>query len=522
MIGSNWAIGFAAGFALLAQLTTGHAETTAPVPGKYLSTADHKSFPQLQQTFTSGEEVTRACLSCHTEAARQIQKTTHWTWSWVNPATGQQLGKWNVINDFCTSVQTNMVHCAECHVGYGFKDANFDFTSQQNVDCLICHDTTGRYQKDPNNYGNPLKSINLAMIAQNVGPTKRANCGDCHFRGGGGDGAKHGDLNSSLEDPDKALDVHMDAKGLNFTCSTCHQTSGHQVPGSRYAPTAADRGGAHIRGEHEDGNPTTCQACHGQAPHTLAKLNDHTDKVACQTCHIPAYARGGQATQMTWDWSAAGERGPDGKLFVKSNDDGYPLYDTTKGAFTWQENVVPKYIWFNGTVRYTLPDEKVDKRHEPIPINSFDGSPTDGKSRIWPVKLFSGRQAFDPVNRTLVTTHLAGGDPDAFWTYVNWEKAVTAGMAGADRPFSGKIDFISTTMLWPITHMVAPKEQALACRDCHTSNGRLEEISGIYIPGRGRDHLHWLDLAGWGFAGLALLGVLLHALVRFVSYKRRA
>ena len=49
--------------------------------------------------------------------------------------------------------------------------------------------------------------------------------------------------------PDKELDVHMDASGLDFTCGTCHKTSSHEVPGSRYTPTAMDKGGAHIRGK---------------------------------------------------------------------------------------------------------------------------------------------------------------------------------------------------------------------------------------------------------------------------------
>ena len=41
-------------------------------------TADHKKFEVLQQDFKSGPEVTRACLGCHTEAARQVMKTQHW------------------------------------------------------------------------------------------------------------------------------------------------------------------------------------------------------------------------------------------------------------------------------------------------------------------------------------------------------------------------------------------------------------------------------------------------------------
>jgi len=76
-----------------------------------------------------------------------------------------------------------------------------------------------------------------------------------------------------------------------------------------------DKGGAHMRGKEDKSNPATCQACHGLSPHKdsgmAAKLNHHTDKIACQTCHIPAIARGGVATKMSWDWSTAGRQADD-------------------------------------------------------------------------------------------------------------------------------------------------------------------------------------------------------------------
>ena len=135
----------------------------------------------------------------------------------------------------------NYPFCTSCHVGYGWKDNNFDFSAQDNVDCLVCHDTTGRYKKPagfaghvltkdtefPPGSGKILKGIDLSSIAQKVGKTRRETCGACHFYGGGGDGVKHGDLDSSLDAPNKSLDVHMDVKGNNFTCATCHQTSSH-------------------------------------------------------------------------------------------------------------------------------------------------------------------------------------------------------------------------------------------------------------------------------------------------------
>ena len=496
------------------------------------STADHGKFKALDRDFDSGPEVTKACLSCHTEAAKQIHKTQHWKWEFINPESKQVLGKKHVINNFCTSVASNYAACASCHVGYGWRDDKFDFGVEENVDCLVCHDATGKYRKPggfaglpvtrdtefPPGSGKIVKGINLREIAHKVGPTKRTTCGACHFNGGGGDGVKHGDLDSSLEAPDKNLDVHMDAKGLNFTCATCHQTGGHQVPGSRYAPTAMDKNPAHIRGKQETTNPATCQACHGQAPHKLARLNTHTTRIACQTCHIPAFARGGLPTKMSWDWSTAGKMGPDGKPMTVKNDDGYDTYMSIKGDFVWKENVKPEYIWFNGTVKYTLMGDKIEKSDKPVQINRFEGSADDGKSMIWPIKLFRGKQVYDPVNKTLVVTHLAGSDDTAFWKNMKWEKAVTTGMAAVHADFSGKVDFIETESMWPITHMVAPKEKALGCAECHDKNGRLAAIRGIYMPARDNNAL--LDGIGWVIVFLTIFAVVGHGAMRVVTRRQ--
>ncbi len=102
------------------------AETAMPAS---TSTADHGSFKVLQQNFKSGPEVTRACLGCHTEAAKQVHKSKHWTWEFLNPETGQRLGKKHVINNFCTAVPSNYEFCTACHVGYGWKDQNFDWSA---------------------------------------------------------------------------------------------------------------------------------------------------------------------------------------------------------------------------------------------------------------------------------------------------------------------------------------------------------------------------------------------------------
>ena len=248
-------------------------------PLKLSTTADHSKFKELQREFKTGPELTRACLSCHTEAAGQIHRTKHWKWEYLNPDTGQTLGKKTIVNNFCISIASNYASCTSCHVGYGWKDAKFDFTSQENVDCVVCHDTTGNYRKPPGLAGNVvttdtefppgsgkiLKAIDLTKIAQKVGKTSRDTCGACHFNGGGGDGVKHGDLDSSMAAPDKELDVHMDAAGLDFTCATCHKTSSHDVAGSRYTPTGQGcEGSAPARRQPPAATPPP--ACRAMAP----------------------------------------------------------------------------------------------------------------------------------------------------------------------------------------------------------------------------------------------------------------
>lgn len=57
------------------------------------STADHGEFEVLQKEFKSGEEVTEACLSCHTEASDQVMHSIHYNWDYKHPETGQTLGK---------------------------------------------------------------------------------------------------------------------------------------------------------------------------------------------------------------------------------------------------------------------------------------------------------------------------------------------------------------------------------------------------------------------------------------------
>lgn len=442
------------------------------------ATVDHTKLPALQGPFATPQDVTKACLSCHAEAANQIMHTTHWTWEFVNETTGQTVGKETLINNFCISIQSNEARCTSCHVGYGWKDKNFDFTAQESVDCLVCHDTTGKYKKFPTGAGLPVSESkefpagsgtiwqppDLVNIAKNVGLTSRQTCGACHFYGGGGDEVKHGDLDSSLVNPSFELDVHMSAEGENFTCTTCHMTADHEIAGSRYSMDIEQWNG--------------CEDCHGEDPHPLDTLNEHAKKVACQTCHVPEFARGGIPTKMTWDWSKAGQLNSEGKPIVTKDETGHVIYDGQKGEFTYGADVVPEYVWFNGQVQYTLAGEEIDPTGI-VSINKFLGGKDDAQSKIWPVKRFEAMQPYDIVNNTLVIPHLFGSDESAYWGNYDWNNAITYGMEYAGLPYSGQYGFVATEMYWPITHMVAPAEEAVTCQECHTAEGGRLDFAAL-------------------------------------------
>lgn len=489
-------------------------------------TADHSAHPILQQEFKSPEEVTKACLSCHNEAAHQVHQTIHWTWK--DPADGEGLMGKNglTLNNFCISIHSNEPRCTSCHVGYGWKDASFDFSSEEKVDCLVCHDRTGTYKKFPTKAGYPVKEAtkfgkktfvppDYRLISASVGRPSRENCGVCHFFGGGGDAVKHGDLDSSLFNPSRDLDVHMNAEGSNFNCQRCHTTEAHFISGRTYKQAAFTERKSLI--EDDLVKLISCESCHTEKPHRSGhKANDHTDKVACQTCHIPAFARV-IPTKMQWDWSQAGRK-KNGKPYKVKGETGKPSYDTKKGSFVWEKDVVPEYFWYNGRMDYLLLTDTIDATRV-VKLNRVLGDKDDADSRITPFKVHRGKQPYDKGNSTMAVPHLFGKDQSAYWKSYDWNQAIAAGMQAAKLDYSGEYGFVETEYHYPITHMVAPAENSLRCVDCHVEQGRLAALSGFYMPGRDRQPL--VDTIGWLAVAFALLGVAGHGLMRLVSGKKR-
>ncbi len=414
---------------------------------------NHQSLISLTDA-TKPQEITAQCLSCHPAVGESVLHSAHWKWAGLSPNTHghehrNDLGKKQVINNYCIHVGSNLERCTMCHIGYGWKDDSFDFSDAGNIDCLICHDTTGMYKKAPPGAGYPVEGIDLNTVAKNVGHPDRDNCGACHFYGGGGDGVKHGDMDSSLSHPSPELDVHMGK--LGFLCQDCHVTESHQIAGACQAIPAQE-------------GRVSCENCHTSKPHNGSNwlnqhLNDHSESLACQTCHIPQFARG-NPTKMEWDWSQAGQDRPE------ENDSlGKPGFAKMKGSFIWGKNVSPSYIWDNGkNERYVLGDRIAE--NSITVLNRPLGDISDPKARIAPFKIHKATQISDAVHKYLIVPNLWKG----YWKHYDWDQASKDGMKSVGLEYSGKYEFVQTSMYWKINHQVAPKEKALSCYQCHESS----------------------------------------------------
>jgi octaheme c-type cytochrome (tetrathionate reductase family) len=476
---------------------------------KFVASVDHSKFTQLQKPFKRPQDVTLECIGCHNGRAAEVMKSSHWLWEREEfiPGHGiRAVGKKNILNNFCIGTSGSHQSCNKCHIGYGWGDnEDFSFDKPENVDCLACHDNSNTYVKGSGKAGYPDSSVDLNKVARNVGLPMRANCGTCHFFGGGGNNVKHGDLEKSLFEPLRTIDVHMGTDGADMQCIACHSAEKHQMKGKSYSLSSMNR------------NRTECETCHTAIPHKDDILNRHTYKVACQTCHIPRYAKVNK-TKVYWDWSTAGKLN-NGEPYEEKDSTGYDSYLSIKGSFVWGNNLKPEYIWSNGTAGHYLLGDTA--RTQPVMLNDLRGSYDDPDAKIIPVKIMRGKQPYDPVNGTIIQPKLfaAQKGEGGFWQDFNWESASREGMKLVGLPFSGKTEFIETEMVWPVNHMVSPKTETVKCNECHTrEDSRLAKLTDFYLPGRDRSAS--IDGIGGAVIGLSLVGVAVHAGFRIILSRR--
>jgi len=434
-------------------------------------------------------EGTKSCLNCHGKMADEVLETAHFKWegtaSNIEGFEGEIHGKNDILNNFCIAIPSNEGRCTQCHAGYGYANQNFDFGETENIDCLVCHDQTATYAKAPTTAGLPAPTVDLDLVAQSVamngGQPTIDNCIDCHAKAGGGDNVKHGDLSMSLVDTTRDFDVHMGTDGGNLECVACHQVQrdvdgnmlSHGIGGMPYHSV-------------DEGDMKQCDDCHGELNniHTgtsveLVFSNNRHQRLACQVCHIPTFARN-TSTKVEWYWETAGQ---DIVPVPTDPATGRPTYDKKKGDFVWANNVRPELRFFNGKYTKMLIGANDTYVAEPAILAEPVGDYTDMSAMIYPFKKMIGNQVADVVNNRIMVPHLFGGagGPNAYWGTYDWDLAIQDAAAITQQPYtSGDFGFVETEMYLSVNHEVAPKEQAWGmdsdCGDCHLS-GQIDWIA---------------------------------------------
>jgi hypothetical protein len=422
-------------------------------------------------------EGTRTCLTCHLSEAQDMHSSVHYQWlgdaSEARGLTTPLAGKLGGINDFCIYPDINWIGkltntdgvqvdggCARCHTGLGSKPLPDPTQAQlENIDCLICHapqykrtvaSVNGQFRFVPDE---AKMGVSILQAAVDIHLPSKGTCLNCHTKAGGGDNYKRGDLEEAHRNPAAAFDVHMapsSAGGAGLECLDCHTTAGHRIAGR----------GVDMR-ERDIPDTVACTNCHSTQPHDDSKLNRHTARVACNTCHVPEFAKVA-ATDMVRDWSLPGDIDPLTKLY--------------EPHMLKASHVQPEYRFFGGTSEfYEFGTPAVPQPNGKVLMAGPIGSVQDSGAKIIPVKHHFGRQPQDPATGRLLPLKIG-----IFFQTGDVSTAVAQGAAAVGWPYSGHT-FAETERYLGIYHEVAPSEQALQCATCHDQN-RLDWAALGYTP----------------------------------------
>jgi hypothetical protein len=398
---------------------------------------------------------TKTCLQCHNAEAAALFNSIHYQWLGKTPdmRSGPDIqGKLDVgVNSYCINTTGNWNGCSACHVGLGKRPSSVMTQEQlENIDCMICHQEAYRRIKSNGEFIPDADRMSITMVqaARTVHKPTRTTCLQCHAKGGGGDNYKRGDMalaHSNTQDTD--FDVHMAVTGGDLNCQECHTTDRHRIAGrgSDLRPTDLDV-------------DIDCTDCHfgkkTATGHDEPEVNRHVARIACQTCHIPRYARNASDT-------TAAET-------TETHRDWTKPHKTTSGAIhptpTMADNLIPKYAWWDGrSVSYLLFDDAVKNPvTDTIATSQPLGSVSGMTGRLFPFKYKTAYQPLVQGHNQLIaldtSVYFASGDTNA---------AIQSGLSNMgyspDEPYT----WVTTDTLQLITHEIPPADAALDCNKCH-------------------------------------------------------
>ena len=393
------------------------------------------------QTYSDNHFNNPNCLQCHTSEAKDVHASVHYQWQGDTPYMtngGSPQGKFtDAVNSYCINIMGNWGGCSSCHVGKGAMPEPVATQAQlENIDCLKCHSEPG------------------------VLPT-RVDCLTCHAKAGGGDAVKRGDLALATgSTSDRNYDVHMATTGADLQCRSCHTTQNHRIAGkgSDLRPTDLDVA-------------VECSNCHTDTPHSSSTTNRHTARVACQTCHIPVYAKNAADT-------TASEATETHRTWLSSHATAPPFHPAADKA----NDLIPAYRFWNGySDNYLLGDVAVmDMATGAYPTSRPEGAVSDSGSKLYPFKYKTAEQPM-----MIGTQQLIALDTSVYFMSADAATATASGLANMGFAESTPYEWVMTDTYQLLNHQVSPREQALQCSSCHLTTGRMDLQGGLgYAPSR--------------------------------------
>jgi hypothetical protein len=406
------------------------------------------------------------CLECHEDEAIEVHGSVMYQWQGAAPeiVNGPSVqGKISGgVNSYCINIMGNWDACGTCHVGLGAQPESTVSPEQlANVDCMICHQESYRRKKDAGVFVPDTAAMTISMdeAARTVHLPTRFNCLQCHAKAGGGDAVKRGDLAlAHVATTDQHYDVHMATTGANLVCQDCHTTTDHRVAGR----------GSDLR-PSDTTESVDCTDCHAAmlASHPGSEIRRHLDRVACQTCHIPHFAKdaadttASEATEMHRTWLGThGTEPPYHPIAVKSNQQ------------------IPMYRYWKGTSRnYLLHEVAVlDPVTGRYPTSRPVGHPANPDSKLYAFKYKTAQQP-----KTISTHTLIALDTSVFFATADGAAATVQGLSNMGLDPNTHYEWIETDTLQMLNHQVGDDDSALRCTDCHggQASGRIDLVGEL-------------------------------------------
>jgi cytochrome c len=402
------------------------------------------------------------CLECHTEHAFDVFESTHYQWKgeapdMLNQSSFLQGKHAGGVNTYCGNIAGNWEGCSTCHVGRGAEPEALPSQAQlENIDCMICHQDAYKRKRVGGVFQPDMASMSIGMdeAVQTVHKPTRASCLQCHAKAGGGDAVKRGDLAlATAHTADGQYDVHMSTTGANLNCQSCHVPENHRFPGK----------GSDIRPTDLAGVDLDCNSggCHSPTPHDSSEINQHTAKVACQSCHIPIYAKNAgdsdasEATELHRSWQAGTEHAhaPFHPVLVKANNQ-VPVY-------RYWNRMSDNYLLFDAVYE----DPETGTYHTSIP----DGAVNDPGSRLYPFKYKTSDYPLRTESNQLIAL-----DTSVFFATADADAAAIAGLENMGFNGADEYQWVTTDTYQLLNHQVSPSDDALNCSACHLNTARMD------------------------------------------------